>query len=291
MPVSFEILFFDHLSLGGRSLFFSQRSNALSRSCTFHSCSFWSLPADAVFLGAITLPSFALLTFFLVVFCLATVNKKITRLMARPTRLNFGLLPTLIEPAQEGKLDIFFFLLSDTVQMESLFAFIATHPLLLVDTISVDEPIANVLHFKPHLVWCLNRTNETLPLKGFHTSGMFILIQVLGKFHSKEENIKRVRVMVWVDLRSRPQAGSFVFLLHPGYYDLVFLMVKGEGVLGPRKHYSLNFLLENCLLFVTRSTCTLLPASTCTPVQAGNNFQLGAKPLISPIMSYHCACM
>ena len=97
--------------------------------------------------------------------------------------------------------------------------------------------------------------------------------------------------MVWVDLRSRPQAGSFVFLLHPGYYDLVFLMVKGEGVLGPREHYSLNFLLENYLLFVTRCTCTLLPTSTCMQVQAGNNFQLGTKPLISPIMSYHYAYM
>ena len=100
--------------------------------------------------------------------------------------MNFGLLPTLIEPAQEGEFDIFFFLLSDTAQMESLFAFIATHPLLLVDTISVDEPITNVLHFK-----------------------------VLGKLHSKEENIKWVRVMVWVDLRSRPQVGSF-FPLHLG---------------------------------------------------------------------------
>ena len=93
--------------------------------------------------------------------------------------------------------------------MESLFAFIATHPLLLVDTISVDDPINNVLHFKPHLAWCLNRTNEILPLKGFHTSGMFILIQLLGKLHSKEENVKQVRVMVWVDLRSRPQGCSF----------------------------------------------------------------------------------
>ena len=213
MPVSFKILFFDHLSLGGRSFFLSQRSNALSRSSTFHSCSFWFLPADAVFLGAITLLSFALLTFFLVIFCLAIVNKKITHLTTwlrpRPTRLNFGLLPTLIEPAQEGEFDIFFFFLRDTAQMESLFAFVATHPLLLVDTISVDDPIANVLHFKPHLVWCLNRTNETLPLKGFYTSGMFILIQVLGKLHSKEEKIKWVRVLVWVDLRSRPQVGRF----------------------------------------------------------------------------------
>ena len=144
------------------------------------------------------------------------MNEKVTRLRSRPTCLNFGLLPTLIKPAQEGEFDVFFFLLSDTTQMESLFAFIATHPLLLVDTISVDDPIANVLHFKPHLVWCLNRTNETLPLKGFHTSGMFILIQVLGKVHSKEENIKQVRVMVWVDLRSRPQADNFVFLQQLG---------------------------------------------------------------------------
>ena len=132
MPVSFEILFFDHLSLGGRFLFLSQRSNALSRSSTFHSCSFWFLPADAVFLGAITLPSFALLTFFLVVFCLATVNEKITHLTThlrpRPTRLKFGLLPTLIEPTQEGEFDIFFFLLSDTAQMESLFAFVCNTP-------------------------------------------------------------------------------------------------------------------------------------------------------------------
>ena len=68
-------------------------------------------------------------------------------------------------------------------------------------------------------------------------------------------------------------------------------MVKEEGVLGPREHYLLNFLLENCLVFVTRCTCTLLPASTSTPVQVGNNFQLSAKPLISPIMSYHYAYM
>ena len=39
---------------------------------------------------------------------------------------------------------------------------------------------------------------------------------MLGKLHSKEENIKRVRVMVWVDLWSRPQAGSFVFFLTSG---------------------------------------------------------------------------
>ena len=38
---------------------------------------------------------------------------------------------------------------------------------------------------------------------------MFILIQVLSEFHSKEENIKQVRVKVWVDVRSRPQAGNF----------------------------------------------------------------------------------
>ena len=68
-------------------------------------------------------------------------------------------------------------------------------------------------------------------------------------------------------------------------------MVKGEGVLGPREHYSLNFLLENYLLFVTRCTCTLLPTSTSMPVQAGNNFQLGTKPLILPIMSYHYVCL
>ena len=68
-------------------------------------------------------------------------------------------------------------------------------------------------------------------------------------------------------------------------------MVKGEGVLGLREHYSLNFLLQNCLLFVTRSYYTLLPTSTSMPIQAGNNFQLGAKPLISPIMSYHYAYM
>ena len=106
--------------------------------------------------------------------------------------------------------------------MENLFAFVATHPLLLVDTISVDDPITYVLHFKPHLVWCLNRTNEILPLKGFHTSGMFILIQVLGKLHSKEEHIKWVRVMVRVDLRSRPQVGS-LFSPTSGLLGLGFL--------------------------------------------------------------------
>ena len=190
----------ESFSFGGNSLFFSHRLKAASNFSTFHSCSLEPSPALAFLWGVITLPSFALLIFFTVVFCLTTRNEKVTHLITglspTPTRLNFGLLPTLIEPAQEGEFDIFFFLLSNTGQMESLFAFIATHPLLLVDTISVDEPITNVLHFKPHLVWCLNRTNETLPLKGFHTSGMFILIQVLGKLHSKEENIKRVRVMV-----------------------------------------------------------------------------------------------
>ena len=204
----------DICSSFGFVLFASQRSKALSNCEAGHFCSFTLYPADAGFLGAIILPSLPWHTFFWVVFCLATKNEKITRLT---TRLTFLLLPTLIEPVQEWEFDIFFFLLSNTAQMESLFAFITTHPLLLVDTISVDEPIANVLHFKPHLVWYLNRTNETLPLKGFHTSGMFIFIQVLGKLHSKEENIKRVRGMVWVDLRSRPQAGSFAFLQHLGY--------------------------------------------------------------------------
>ena len=190
----------ESFSFGGNSLFFTHRLKASSNFSTFHCCSLEPSPALAFLQGVMTLLSFALLIFFTVVFYLATRNEKVTRLIThlspRPTRLNFGLLPTLIEPAQEGEFDIFFFLLSNTGQMESLFAFIATHPLLLVDTISVDESIANVLHFKPHLVWCLSRTNETLPLKGFHTSGMFILIQVLGKLHSKEENIKRVRVMV-----------------------------------------------------------------------------------------------
>ena len=204
----------DICSSFGLVLFASQRSKALSNSEAGHCCSLTLCAADAGFLGAIILPSLPRRTFFWVVFCLATKNEKITRLI---TRLTFLLLPTLTEPAQEWEFDILFFLLSNTAQMESLFAFIATHPLLLVNTISVDEPITNVLHFKPHLVWCLNRTNETLPLKGVHTSGMFILIQVLGKLHSKEENIKQVRVMVWVDPRSRPQAGSFAFLQHPGY--------------------------------------------------------------------------
>ena len=187
-------------SFGGNSLFFSHRLKASSNFSTFHCCSLEPSPALAFLQGVMILPSFTLLIFFTVVFCLTTRNKKVTHLItclrSRPTRLNFGLLPILIEPAQEGEFDIFFFLLSNTRQMESLFAFIATHPLHLVNTISVDESIANVLHFKPHLVWCLNRTNETLPLKGFHTSGMFILIQVLGKLHSKKENIKRVMVMV-----------------------------------------------------------------------------------------------
>ena len=156
-----------------------------------------------------------------VVFCFATVNGKITRLTTRlrpgVTCLTCSLLSTLIKGAMKGELDAFFFFWSNTLQVVSFLAFIATHPLLLVDTISVDDPIANVLHFKPHLVWCLNRTNETFPLKGFHTSGMFILIQVLCKLHSKEEKIKQVRVMVWVDARSRSQVGSFVFLLHLGH--------------------------------------------------------------------------
>ena len=155
----------ESFSLGGRSLFFSHRLKASSSFSTFHCCSLLPSPALAFFRGAITLLSFALLTFCSVVFCLTTRNEKVTRLItrlrSRPTRLNFGSLPTLIKPAQEGEVDVFFFLLSDTTQMESLFAFIAAHPLLLVDTISVDDPIANVLHFKPHLVWCLNRTNET----------------------------------------------------------------------------------------------------------------------------------
>ena len=185
----------ESFSFGGNSLFFSHRLKASSNFSTFHCCSSEPSPALAFLRGAMTLPSFTLLIFFTVVFFLVTRNEKVTRLSPRPTCLNFGLLPTLIEPAQEGEFDIFFFLLSNTGQMESLFAFIATHPLLLVDTISVDEPIGNVLHFKPHLVWCLNRTNETLPLKGFHTSGMFSIFQVLGKLHSKEENFKRVRVM------------------------------------------------------------------------------------------------
>ena len=68
-------------------------------------------------------------------------------------------------------------------------------------------------------------------------------------------------------------------------------MVKGEGVLGPREDYLLDLLLENCLVFVTRCNCTLLPTSTSTQVQVGNNFQLSAKPLISPTMSYHCVCL
>ena len=185
----------DSFCLGGSSLFFSHRLKASSSFSTFHCCSLLPSPALAFLWGVIILPSFALLIFFWVVFCLATRNEKVTRLItrlrSRPTRLSFGLLPTLIKPAQEGELDVFFFLLSDTTQMESLFAFIATHPLLLVDTISVDDPITNVLHFKPHLVWCLNRTNETLPLKGFHTSGMFILIQVLGKLILKKKTSSR----------------------------------------------------------------------------------------------------
>ena len=68
-------------------------------------------------------------------------------------------------------------------------------------------------------------------------------------------------------------------------------MVKGQGVLGPRGHYSLNLLLENCLVFATRFCYTLLPAPTSMPVQAGNNFQLGAKPPLLPTMSYHYVYM
>ena len=68
-------------------------------------------------------------------------------------------------------------------------------------------------------------------------------------------------------------------------------MVKGQGVLGPREHYSLDFLLENCLVFPNCFCYTLLPTPTSTPVQVGNNFQLGAKPRLSPTMSYHYVCL
>ena len=138
-----------------------------------------------------------------------------------------------------------------------------------------------MLHFKPHLVWCLNRTNETLPLKGFHTSGMFILIQVLGKLHSKEENIKRVRVMVWVDLRSRPQAGSFEISSTSG------LLVSGsfqglrEFPFRTQGTYPNAVSIEKADsgFYYPLYQHLLLPASTSTTIQAGNNIQPDTKPL------------
>ena len=59
----------------------------------------------------------------------------------------------------------------------------------------------------------------------------------------------------------------------------------------PGEHFKYSFHWIILLYFITRSCNTQLPASTSTPVQAGNCFQLGAKTLISPIMSYHCVCL
>ena len=61
--------------------------------------------------------------------------------------------------------------------------------------------------------------------------------------------------------------------------------------LWPGEHFKCSFRWIILLYFITRSCNTQLPVSTSTPVQAGNCFQLGAKTLISPIMSYHCVCL
>ena len=141
------------------------------------------------FWGAIILPSLPQCTFFWVVFCLATKNEKVTRLT---TRLTFLLLPTLIKHTEEGEFDVFFLFRCNTFQVVSIFAFVAAQPLFLVNAIFVHVTIPNTLHFEAHLVRCLKRTNKALPLQCFQTLGMLIIIQMLCKFHSKEENIKRV---------------------------------------------------------------------------------------------------
>ena len=71
-----------------------------------------------------------------------------------------------------------------------MFTFVAADPFLLVDTICIDKTIGDVLHFKAHLVWGLNTTNEALPFECRNTLGMFIMIQMLSKVHSKEEKWK-----------------------------------------------------------------------------------------------------
>ena len=180
---------FDNLSLGGLFWFASHRSNTSSMSATLQSCSLEPSPAEAFCLLPIHLPS--LPKCLLVIFCFTTENGKITRLITRligdVTRLLFS---TFIEGADKGEVEFCFFFMCNTVQVVSVFTFVAADPFLLVNTICIDKTIGDVLHFKAHLVWGLNTTNEALPFECRNTLGMFIMIQMLSKVHSKEEKWK-----------------------------------------------------------------------------------------------------
>ena len=105
MPVFLLIASLDILSLAGLVWLASHKSKTSSISATVHFCSLTPSPADAFCHLPIRLPS--LPNRFFVVFCFATENEKITRLIREITCLLF---PTFIEAADKGEMEFFVFL-------------------------------------------------------------------------------------------------------------------------------------------------------------------------------------
>ena len=132
-----------------------------------------------------------LYTCFSVIFCFATVNRKITHLWARVTHFTGSLPPTLIKGAKKGELDAFFLFFCDTFQMLCIFTFVAADPLRTTNSIFVDHPITDVPQSEAHLVWCLSRAYKALSLEHIHTFGMLTLVWVLGKLHAKKKTSSR----------------------------------------------------------------------------------------------------
>ena len=77
--------------------------------------------------------------------------------------LTGSLLPILIKGIEKGKLDVFLFLTSNTLQVICLFALVAVNLFCVVNSVNMNNIIANMLHFKAHLVFHLHGAYETLP--------------------------------------------------------------------------------------------------------------------------------